>query len=310
MTNYLWQNMQPCDMANAKTLGFHNEDTAWNGSSVSETDGAPTREATQPCVDGLSDGILKQTLHFSIQAKILYPWTDHVPRKIYLEYVLPYCVVNEPRTDHRTLLFEKLEDIPKDFMRKDGVDMHLQGARASIKAAVEIINTDLWSVLGRKGKPISFKAGLTPRIYDPLSVIAYGYSSCTGLAILLISALRSVGIACRMAGTPAWNGDANNGNHSWVEVYLPSEAGGEWVFMEPSPGIAEGAEDSNADHLDREPMKRWFCNPSRMDGITSFYATRYDRSSTTVHFPLAWSVSDEGVVGEDRSSFYNSIFGK
>ena len=206
-------------------------------------------------VDGLSDGVLNQTLHYSLEAKRLHPWTDVIPREIYLEYVVPYAVVNEPRSDHRPLLFHALKDVLKDYERPKGGTIEVGAEeigthQAQIKEAVKRINTRLWSLLGRPNQPIVFKAGLTPRIYDPLSVIAYGHSSCTGLAILFVSALRSVGIPARMVGTPAWHGNEEEGNHSWVEVYLPHSEGGRWIFLEPSPGIAEGDEDADAEAED------------------------------------------------------------
>jgi transglutaminase-like putative cysteine protease len=194
--------------------------------------------------------------------------------------------------------------------------------------------------------PIIFVSGQTPLIYDPMSIISYGYSSCTGLAILLICALRSVGIPARLVGTPAWHGNVDEGNHSWVEVYVPSPDvghgggekgkeeeeeeeeegqggdGGEWIFLEPSPGIKEGedAEDSNSDDLDRDPRSRWFCTPERMDGSTRVYAARYARGDRAggsmmgtirAHYPMAWSDTDtdDGVVGVDRTAYYTSVCG-
>lgn len=192
MINYLAENIMPYDIPNKAALGFQS-----NGQSK---------------VDGLSDGIVSQTVFYSIQAKTLYPWTDSIPQEFYLEYVTPYCVTNEPRTGHRPLLFNALKDSLNQFERT-AIGNSTQSTNDQIKEAVQIINTKLWALMGRDSKPIVFKASQTPRIYDPLSVIAYGYSSCTGLAIMLVSALRSVGIPARMAGTPAWYGDPSKGDH-------------------------------------------------------------------------------------------------
>jgi hypothetical protein len=243
-----------------------------------------------------------------------------------MEYVVPYAVVNEPRTDHRPLLFLALRDTLKDYERKpnDHIEQASSQPQKQMKAAVKLINTRLWSILGRASnsnnnkRSIAFQAGLTPRIYDPLSVIAYGHSSCTGLAILFIAALRSVGIPSRLAGTPAWNDDPEEGNHSWVEVYIPGTkaAGvdGEWIFLEPTPGIAEGEEDtSNADDLDRDACERWFCNAEHFDGKTRVFATRYTKQKEEdVYFPMAWSEveGDTGVQGQDRSEYYTSMCGQ
>lgn len=83
-----------------------------------------------------------------------------------------------------------------------------------------MINTGLWSAFGQ---PIVFKSQQTPLIFDPMSIIAYSFASCTGVSIFLIDALRSVGIAARIAGTPAWNQIEENGNHNWLEVWSPED---------------------------------------------------------------------------------------
>ncbi|KAL7476691.1 hypothetical protein ACHAW6_002538 [Cyclotella cf. meneghiniana] len=327
MSNYLWKNIMPYDIPRAISLGF-DPSVATPPSSNVGTDIAAAEKLesmqsssrllkkslqTQPCVDGLSDGILNQTLYYSLLAKSMYPWADVIPKDIYMEYVVPFAIANEPRTDYRQLVFESLRESLKTWERPmiyqsqiiEEDDIH-----RTIKEVVKLINTRLWSILGRPNKPIVFQAGLTPRIYDPLSVIAYGHSSCTGLAVLLISALRSVGIAARLAGTPAWYGDDEKGNHSWVEVYVPGEDGGTWIFLEPSPGIAEGDEDTaNADDLDRNPCKRWFCKSDRFNGSTHVFATLYTRSEPSVFYPMAWGVGDKGVIGLDRSEYYNSLCG-
>jgi hypothetical protein len=192
MMQYLARHIMPYDVPNIASLGFQS-----NG---------------QPKPDGMSDGIVDQTVYYSIQAKTLYPWTDSIPQDVYFEYVVPYAVTNEPRTNHRPLLFNALNDSLKQYERA-AIGNSTQSTQDQIKEVVKLINTELWALMGRDSKPIVFKASQTPRIYDPLSVIAYGYSSCTGLAIMLVSALRSVGIPARMAGTPAWYGDPSKGDH-------------------------------------------------------------------------------------------------
>ena len=327
---------------------------------------------TRSTVDGLSDGILNQTLYYSLLTKSLYPWTDAIPRSIYLEYVVSFAIVNEPRTDYRPLLFETLREALKGWerpvvnnqLRRNQLEewpharTRIQtSSQALIKEVVKLVNTRLWSLLGRssptssptQSKPIVFRPGLTPRIYDPLSVISYGYSSCTGLAVLLIAALRSVGIPARLVGTPAWYGKEENGNHSWLEVFVPNEPaitntennlggdespnnpGGKWIFLEPTPGIAEGEEESaDADDLDRDPCKRWFCKADRFDGSTHVFASRYTKVRVTgasvgngplndlldaplpssTYYQMAWALGDKGVPGEDRTEYYTSVCGK
>lgn len=333
MAAYLWRNVMPYDVSDARALGFDPDSLGSTPgiiergeSSLTGDGGGALRSVSRAAregsaVDGLSDGVLNQTLHYALEAKARYPWTDAIPRSVYLEYVAPYAVVNEPRTDHRQLLFDAVDGMLAEYQRTDGPTVpKLRGPapdetpREQIKEAVRLINTRLWSALGRESSPIVFRAGLTPRIYDPLSVVAYGHSSCTGLAILLASALRSAGIPARMAGTPAWHGNDDEGNHGWVEAYVPGDGAGgkgEWAFLEPTPGIAEGQEDAaDADDLDRDPCKRWFCQRDRFDGSTRTYATRFDRVEADATYPMAWAVGDDGVPGLDRSDYYNEVCGK
>ncbi|KAL3826780.1 hypothetical protein ACHAXA_000606 [Cyclostephanos tholiformis] len=373
MMRYLSDNAMPYDDPIARTLGLLDRSPPSPSSSSEGGEGEGTTMSTTgggiytSKVDGLSDGIVNRTIYHSLLAKELYPWTDVVPKSIYAEYVVPYAIVNEARTDHRTLLFAALRDVLAGYERSpprrrdfeyvdvvdgtDDDDAAATGAawdhprsstvtsttpRMMMMDAVKLINGRLWSMLGRASAgPIIFVPGSTPLIYDPMSIIAYGRSSCTGLAILLVCALRSAGIPSRMAGTPAWHGNVDEGNHSWVEVYVPfdddddggkgkrgsgeggGDAGGEWIFLEPSPGIKEGEdeENSNSDDLYRDPRSRWFCTPERMDGSTSVYATRYTRggitTTTTTHYPMAWSDpdADVGVVGVDRTAYYTGICG-
>merc|ERR1711862_699566 len=126
---------------------------------------------------------------------------------------------------------------------------------ADIPEVLSILNGQLWSVLRPNNSAIKFKSEQTPLIYDPMSVIDYGYASCTGVSIMLVDALRSVGIPARIAGTPAWHGNASIGNHNWVEVWLGKGKGlhgDDWSFIEAEPA-GPGENLTN-------PCNKWFCN--------------------------------------------------
>jgi hypothetical protein len=156
-----------------------------------------------------------------------------------------------------------------------------------------------------------------------MSVIAFGFASCTGLAILFSDALRAAGVAARVAGTPAWKGKRESGNHNWVEVF----DGEVWKFMEPSPAQAI------VDNLERDPCKRWFCIPDRYPA-SSVYAARLDQAlAKNTFFRLAWEWNSTGelirnvatsefastqltlvnlldVPGIDRTAFYSEVCNK
>jgi transglutaminase-like putative cysteine protease len=78
-------------------------------------------------------------------------------------------------------------------------------------------------------------------IQDPLLTLQIGSGSCRDLAMLMIEAVRSLGMAARfVSGYLHVRADhtddcARGGNtHAWVQVYLPGPG---WVDFDPASGI-------------------------------------------------------------------------
>ena len=79
-------------------------------------------------------------------------------------------------------------------------------------------------------------------IQDPLLTLKVGSGSCRDLAMLMIEAVRSLGMAARFVSgylhVPDHDDDRNAGGgntHAWVQVYLPGPG---WVDFDPASGIA------------------------------------------------------------------------
>ena len=263
----------PFDIPNAESLGF------------------PKDEDDKSLPDGLSNGIIGPTIALSIDSKIKYPWTDSIPKGIFLEYVTPYANVNEARSNWRPYFHEKIDSILQPF---------LQNHTASIEDIIHALDEHVWSIFSNdESRSIFFKSGQTPLIYDPMSILAFGYASCTGLSIFLIDILRTSGIPARLAGTNAWNGKRENGNHSWIEFFGSDN---KWHIMEAKP-----ASGMSGDKKLTDPCQWWFCNSEKVED-TSFYAVRYDRcANDSVSFPLAWDSENLDIIGEDRSDFMRSL---
>lgn len=269
---YLRENIMSFDIPFAHTMGFDNSEDA----------------------DGLGNGMVGPTVKLALDAKVLYPWADEAPKYIFLNYILNYAHFNEARTNWRPLLVDTMNFTESDLWKS---------GTANLTSAVTWVNKHLWTLLGRDSAPIYFKASQTPLIFDPMSTIAFGYASCTGTSILFANALRALGIPCRVAGTPAWWGDASKGNHNWVEVF----DGGAWKFLEPSPALP------NVDTLDNNPCSRWFCDKSRYPA-TKVYAARMSTHSTmesdpATYFPLAWELDCHDVPAIDRTQYYEEVCG-
>jgi len=306
-----------------ETMGFH--DRSDNDDNSNDDD-----------PDGLSDGLVGAAIHFALQAKRDFACADAVPRHIWHEYVLNYASLNEGRTSVRKLLRKRL--VEPLFMNNNSDN----NENRTIAETVRLINTHMWTLLASSSSSndnnasssIVFVAGQTPAIFDPTSVLAFGYASCTGLAILMVEALRAAGVPARVAGTAAWNGDRSKGNHNWVEVWTGHDySGGHsssssrknaqqdndgkcrcdaatttqdcqcgWSFLEPSPA------QQTVDTLDRNPCERWFCRPERFAG-TQTYAARLDnnQNNTNISFPLAWEWDNADVPAVNRTDYYQRV---
>ncbi|PNW71410.1 hypothetical protein CHLRE_16g653150v5 [Chlamydomonas reinhardtii] len=215
---------------------------------------------------------LQQQVKLALKAREDNDWAKKVPMDLFMNYVLPYASLDEPREDWRSLFYDKFSPLVK------GTDSLLEAARE--------INYRIWDL---DGWNITFKAEQTPEIMSPSQVLSHGYASCTGLSIFNVNALRAVGIPARVAGTPEWVG--SGGNHDWVEVW----ADGVWSFFDAI----------------RQPFNQtWFFpDPVRWQVSGSFkhavYAASFKPTPKGIIFPLAWRDDYESVVpGYDVTKYY------
>lgn len=143
-----------------------------------------------------------------------FSWGSEVPEDIYLNFVLPHRVSQEPFVRGWRRMF--LDDIAP---RVAGMTMS--------EAALEVNH---WC-----HEHATFKVS-SRRDQDVLTTIRAGLGRCEEEMILTICALRSVSIPARQCYTPYWPHTDNN--HAWVEVW----ADGEWHYYggcEPKPGLEQ-----------------------------------------------------------------------
>ena len=312
--DFLHANIMPFDLPISESLGFPSENNSLGTKSdfnefhfqeesyVNNLEKIRTVESIEkevlvkynPVIDSLPDGldfgIVQDTIKMALDTKKEYYWAREIPKELFLEYVLPFANVDEARNHWRPILMKALDPTLKKLLTLK--------KQATIEEVVESVNKNLWSSFQNvnNGESIKFRAGQTPLIYDPMSVILNGYGSCTGLSIMLVDALRTAGVPARIAGTPAWNGKVENGNHSWVEYY--SVLQNKWIFIEAmTRGIPYNA------------CSYWFCNTSKFDGNTQVFAARYRRSGLEeyIHYPMQWDIHNHGVAGEDRTKMMTDI---
>jgi Transglutaminase-like superfamily len=319
---FLCQNVMEFDRPFMETMGFSDNYTF------------------QGKVNGDSGGLIGPTIDLALRAKRNFASADALPQHIWQEYVLNYANLNEGRTNIRPILYDRL--VVPLFLQERSSPVY------NVDDMVDLVNDKLWTTLAPPSSclwnettqqddcRIRYVSGQTPACIDPMSVLVYGSASGTGLAVLLVHALRAAGIAARVAGTPAWHKDADNGNHNWVEYHVGKRTTGsssaedfdysdddddddenDWAFVEPSPMGNERDNYNFYGHLNRGgggPFDPWFCQARYLRHGTQFYAARLlspastrTTSITTPFFPLAWEGSNRHVPAQNRTAFYRRL---
>lgn len=136
-----------------------------------------------------------------------FPWSQGVPEALVQEAVQPDRVAQEAPCDWRPVLTPMAEALVRDC--------------GSAREAVLALATGLPKVTGVYYSPERRKPAM-----NVAEALAEKKVSCTGQSILLVCALRSVGIPARMVGLLTWNHVP--GNHSWAEAWFE----GEWHMIE------------------------------------------------------------------------------
>lgn len=178
---------------------------------------------------GMNVSMLADTVAYALEARDTFPFAAAVPWHIFLNDVLPYSVLAEPRNPWRPLFFR--------YFATSNKTAALRADNMTLAAVGFWMNTYGW----RMTTPwIHYVESQTDTIngYSPFQVLAAHNASCTGLSEFMVACFRSIGVPARIAGTPHWNlgnvtcprGDASPdcGNHDWVEVW----AGGGWGFVD------------------------------------------------------------------------------
>ena len=268
----------------------------------------------------LSDEFLYERVDQALSTRTQFPWSSQIPELLFLNDVLPYGVLREPRDAWWRAGplgglsgVANLADFAKSLVQHCG----------DITCAAMALNTAVWNITE---PAIVFEAAPanTLNSYGVFETAAKKKSSCTGLSIFLVSALRSVVIPARLAGTPHWSrgrqlcphGDSDPacGNHNWVEVWVP-EAGG-WSFI-----------DQRRPDFSVLPLNQSFFSPLQtneqrgQDALHSIYASSFATTywlanmgaanypagrdvEPADHFAMVWDLADLSVAAWDVTRAY------
>lgn len=230
-----------------------------------------------PAVDRstLSTDFLMENLRLALEARKKFPWAKSVPERIYFNDVLPYASLDEPRDPWRAEFVGVAGEIVRD-------------CRTATEAA-QALNRELFNRV-----KVHYHTGRKRTNQSPKESMEQGKATCTGLAILLVDACRSVGVPARIVGVPEW---ANKeGNHTWVEIWDE-----DWCF-------------TGADEYDKNGLNRgWFNHDAALTArstnqLNQVYASSWRR--TGQYFPLAWDQESREVPGVNVSSRYAALEGE
>lgn len=220
--------------------------------------------------DTMSLELLRENVHYACLARKEYPWTKSLPDSVFLNEVLPYAVVDEVRDSWRADFYERFAPC-------------VAGC-TTLREAFEVVNRNL-----RDRVQVDYNTLREKTNQSPAESMRQHMASCTGLSVLLVDALRAVGVPARFAGTAVWHD--NRGNHSWTEVWLD----GEWRFAEYYyAGLDEA----------------WFLpdagKASPDDRAHAIYAVSF--RPTGDWFPMVWSESSREVHAVNVSQRYVDLY--
>jgi len=221
----------------------------------------------------LSEEFLMTNLDLALTARTNFAWARAISEPTFLNDVLPYASLDEPREEWRSGFYKLASEIVRDCK--------------TAGEAAQVLNRDLFKRLN-----VHYNTGRKRNNQSPAESIEQGKATCTGLAIILVDACRAVGVPARIAGVPQW---ANKeGNHTWAEYW-----DGDWHFL-------------GADEYDKAgPDRAWFNNDAAItvatatNSINQIYASSWRRTGT--HFPLAWDFDSHEVPGINVSYRYANL---
>lgn len=219
--------------------------------------------------EAIDPAIVLESIAIALRARDTYPWAKDLPDDLFLNDVLPYATLDEPRVLTRERVHALAADIVKDA--------------TTAEEAAQALNRELF-----KGTGVRYSTQRMRANQNSAETLDTKLASCTGLSILLVDACRSVGIPARVAGIANWTD--RNGNHTWVEIH----DGERWHFT--------GAAEYDKNGLDRG----WFTGPASLaiegHDLHAIWASSW---RTTGHrFPLAWNMADRSVPGVDVTPRY------
>jgi len=153
------------------------------------------------------------------------------------DYILPYGFLNEKRDTlfhWRTKFSQIFGDLVSNASNVTEAMTRIAAAvpRAAIEGILELNGAEM------PGSQVKWRSETSPMNMSPQQVVEHG-GSCTGTAITMAAAARSVGIPVRIAGCSQ---SVQDDDHHWVEFYDPDSPGPFNTSWHTKEGTSRGNE--------------------------------------------------------------------
>ena len=133
-----------------------------------------------------------------------------------------------------------LRSIERQYSDRDNVLYHW--ARQFVNPAGPVGTYELLAAMTKAvRKQFTYVSRVEEGIQDPLTTLRLKSGSCRDFAILMIEAVRSLGLAARFVSgylhvrpSASRKYDGGGSTHAWVQVYIP---GAGWMEFDPTNGI-------------------------------------------------------------------------
>lgn len=230
--------------------------------------------------------------------------------EMFLDYVLPYAFLDEKRDvnffwrQRFYQLFNQNVSVTKNITEA----MHFLAEAIPRAHAAGVLSFDNEQL--SLGASVHWQSETSPMRMSPEQVIMLGGGSCTGTAIVMAAAARSVGIPARVTGCSQ---SIKDDDHHWIEFYDPTSTsspfGDHWHTKEgTSSGNEGGPWDAPSSPMNTCLQKLLPKDPARLNTI---WASSW---SSEIYMPLQWSMMIESqrlafVGGQNRCGDYCGAWG-
>lgn len=226
---------------------------------------------------------LIEHVRYAMHARNTIPVAKAVPWDLWLENVLPYAFIDEPR-DYAWRWRPRFFQLLAPTVAAANISTVSDAVHAVVAAVPQLqaqgVLADGTASGIVAGSTFNWRSETAPAFLSPKQVAAFG-GSCTGTAVVLAAALRSVGLPSRVAGCSQ---SVPDDDHHWVEFWDGSAAGPFGDYWHTKEGVSVGNAGGPWD-APSAPMQGCLSHVEKGSSLNTLWATEW---SSDVFLPTLW----------------------